>query len=125
MPQVKSRKEIINEYKQTKFRMGVFAIRNNANGKIFIGSAPNLDLIWSSQKFKLDLGGHTNEALQKDWKEFGAEKFTFEVLHELKHTDDPAADYRAELKTLEEMTIEEIRPFGEKGYHRIPALKKN
>jgi len=115
---MKTRKELIKEYKQTKFRMGVFAIRNIANGKTFIGSAPNLDLIWNSQKFKLDLGGHTNEALQQEWKEFGAQNFTFEVLHELQHPDDPASDTRAELKTLEAMTIEELQPFGERGYHK-------
>ena|SRR5579864_1410650 len=118
MPESKTRKELINEYKQTKFRMGVFAIRNTANGKIFIGSAPNLDLIWNSQKFKLDFGGHTNPGLQEDWKLFGAEHFVFEVLHELKLSDDPSIDARGELKALEELAIEEIRPFGEKGYHK-------
>jgi hypothetical protein len=122
---MKTRKELKKEYKLTKFRMGVFAIRNVANGKIFIGNAPNLDLIWNSQKFKLDLGGHTNEALQRDWKTFGAEKFVFEVLHELKLSDDPAVDARAELKALEELTIEEIQPFGKKGYNRAPVAKKN
>ncbi len=115
---MKTRKELINEYKQTKFRMGVFAIRNISNGKIFIGSAPNLDLIWNSQKFKLELGGHSNEALQQDWKIYGGDNFTFEILHELTQSDDPSTNARAELKTLEELALEEIQPYGEKGYHK-------
>ena len=115
---MKTRKELIKEYKMKKPRLGVFQIRNISNGKIFVRGAFDLETIWSSQQFKLELGGHTNEALQKDWKEFGADKFEFLVLHELKSADDPSVDARAELKALEDLCLEELQPYGERGYNR-------
>ena len=125
MAETKTRKELKEEYKQMKFPMGVFAIKNISIGKVYIGNSNNLDLIWNSDKFKLDMGGHKNPGLQEDWKKFGAENFTFEILHELILSDDPAVDVRAELIALEELTIEEMQPYGEKGYHRVPVAKKN
>lgn len=118
---MKTRKELQNEYKQMKPRMGIFAIRNIATGKLYVGRATNLDLIWNGEKFKLDSGGHPNRELQQDWKDSGPENFTFEVLHELKLSDDPAVDARRELMALEQMTIEDIQSFGEKGYNRKPV----
>ncbi len=114
----KTRKELKEEYRQMKFRMGIFAIRNLVNGKVYVAKATNLDLIWNREKFKLDSGGHPNTALQADWKQFGAENFAFEVLHELKQSDDPAVDERAELVALEALTIEDVQPFEEKGYNK-------
>ena len=118
---MKTRKELKDEYKQMKPRMGIFAIRHIASGRIYIARATNLDLIWNAEKFKLDSGGHPNHALQKDWNDFGAEQFVFEILHELKPSDDPAQDVRSELKALEELTIEDLQPFDEKGYNRKPV----
>jgi hypothetical protein len=123
MAEAKSRKELKDEYKQMKFRMGVFQIKNISNGKMYIGSSNNLDLIWNSDKFKLEMGGHKNPGLQEDWKKFGADKFAFEVLHELKLSEDPSIDVRSELKAIEELTIEELQPYGEKGYHKTPKAK--
>ena len=115
---MKTRKQLKDEYKLMKPRMGVFAIRNKNSGKIYVARATNLDLVWNAEKFKLDSGGHPNRALQNDWNESADGNFVFEVLHELKPSDNPEADARAELIALEEMTIEDIQPFGEKGYNR-------
>jgi group I intron endonuclease len=119
----KTRKELKEEYKQKKFPMGVFSITNISNGKVYIGSSTNLDLIWNSDKFKLDMGGHKNPGLQEDWKKYGQENFSFEILHELEPSNDPAVDMRSELKALEELTIDELQPFGEKGYHKKKIIR--
>lgn len=115
---MKTKKELKEEYKQMKFTMGVFRITNKANGKIFIGSSPDLTAIWYAQKLQLGMGIHQNKELQKDWNHFGSESFTYEILEELKHSDDTKADFNKELKALEELLIEELQPFGEKGYNR-------
>lgn len=117
---MKSRKDLINEYKQMKPRMGIFAIRNRANGKLYVIRANDLDRVGNAEKFKLESGGHPNRELQQDWYDFGADKFVYEELHELKYSDDPAIDKKSELLALEQLTVEELQPFGEKGYNREP-----
>jgi hypothetical protein len=115
----KTRKEIIAEYKRLKEPMGVYQIRNTANGKIYIASSTILRAAWNKEQFTLDAGVHQNTALQADYKALGGAAFKFEVIHELKLPDD-APDPRSELKALEAMTIEDLQPFGEKGYNKMP-----
>jgi hypothetical protein len=116
---MKTRKELKEEYKQMKFRMGVFQIRNTINGKVFIGSSPDLIAVWNSQKFQLEAGMHQNAALQKEWNEFGAGNFVYEIIEEILPSDDKPLDYNKEIKTLEQMIIEDRKPFDDKGYHRL------
>jgi hypothetical protein len=115
---VKTRKELKEEYKLMKFKMGVFQIKNNRNGKIFIGSSLDLTAIWHAQKLQLDMGMHQNRDLQKDWTEYGQENFNYEILEEIHETEDKPQDYKKEIKALEEMIIEELQPFENRGYNR-------
>jgi hypothetical protein len=115
---MKTRKELKDEYKQATPRMGIFAIRNIQNGKLYIARTTNLDLIWNGEQFKLNAGGHPNRALQQEWNDSGAANFTFEILHELQPSDDPATDTRSELLALEQMVIDDLQPFGEQGYNK-------
>lgn len=118
---MKSNKELKDAYKQTKFKMGVFQIRNTVNGKVFVGSSINLDAIWNRIKSELKFNGHRNEQLQKEWNAFGEEKFRFEILSEIAHEEDGRTDYASEVQKLESMFIEEIQPFAEKGYNTFKA----
>ncbi len=118
---MKTRKELKEEYKHLKFRMGVFAIRNLTNGKVFISSSLDLKAIWHAQKLQLDMGIHPNGALQADWNALGADNFSYEILDELKETEGKELDYKKEIKTLEEMHIDSMQPFGEKGYNALPG----
>jgi len=117
---MKTHKELKEEYKQKKYKMGVFQIKNNTNGKVLIGSSLDLVAIWHAQKLQLDFGMHSNAELQNDWKEFGAENFTYEILEEIKQSDDNPDDYAKEVKTLEALIIAEIEPFDSKGYNKKP-----
>jgi len=114
---MKTHKQLKEEYKRMKFRIGVFQIRNMVNGKIFVGSGLNLNANWNSNRTQLRFGSHRNEGLQKEWKEFGEEHFVFEVLSEIEQKDGDTIDYGKEVKKLEEMFIEELQPFGVKGYN--------
>ena len=116
---MKSRKELKEEYKQMKFKMGVFRITNKANGKIFIGSSLDLVAIWHAQKLQLDFGMHQNSELQSDWKKYGPDNFIYEIVEEIKEQDDKPLDYNKEIKALEQMIIEELQPFNDKGYNRV------
>jgi hypothetical protein len=113
---MKSNKELREEYKLKKFRIGVFQIRNTVNEKVFIDSSVNLDAIRNRHFSELNAGGHRNEILQKEWKEFGGQNFLFEIISEIDQTDDKT-DYTKQAKQLADMFIEERQPFAEGGYN--------
>jgi hypothetical protein len=120
---MKTRKELKEEYKQRKYKMGVFQIKNKVNGKIFVSSNIDLQAIWHSQKLQLDVGIHSNYELQKDWNEYGADSFVYEILDEIKQKDDKPQNNAKDLKALEEMIINDLQPFDNKGYNRRPKEK--
>ncbi|MDD5765762.1 MAG: GIY-YIG nuclease family protein [Candidatus Marinimicrobia bacterium] len=114
------KKEIRRQYKQTIQPMGVYRITNTANGKIFIGSSKNLTGTFNSLRFQLELGSYRNKELQADFTAFGKEKFSFDVVDYLEPKEDPSYNYTKDLEMLEEMWVEKLKPFGDKGYNNIP-----
>lgn len=95
--------------------MGVFQIRNLANEKVFIGKSKNLDGIFNRIRFQLNANSHNQKDLQADWNELDAEKFEFEVLEELEFRE--GLDIKKELEFLEDLWLENLQPFGERGYN--------
>lgn len=120
---MKTRKELKEEYKQMKYKMGVYQIKNNINNKILVGSSQDLRAIWHAEKLQLDFGIHSNSELQRDWKKFGPENFQYEILEEIKQTEDSPFDYRKDIRALEEMIVEELQPFDNRGYNKKENYK--
>jgi hypothetical protein len=115
---VMSRKELIKEYKSTLRPMGIVQVKNRKNGKVYLAASANTPGTINSIRFQLRMGAFLPSAeLAKDWKEMGEESFSFEVIDELKPVDDPGHDYGDDLKALEAMWMEKLRPCGERGYH--------
>ena len=85
---MKTHKEMKEEYKLYKSPKGVYQIKNKKNGKILI------------------------------WNENGEDSFEYEILAEINEKDDEKKDYKKEVRELEELYIEEMQPFGEKGYNK-------
>ena len=112
-----SKRELKRAYKERAKPAGIFQVKNTANGKVLLGSSLNLEGLLNRERFTLTIGRHRNESLQKEWNEFGAEKFVFEILDIVKVKDDPAFNLSDELTLLEEIWLEELRPFGERGYN--------
>ena len=104
-------------YQQSHRPMGIWAIRNLVNDKVLLGAALNLPGRLNRHKVELRMGGHKCQALQNDWNALGSERFTFEILDEISPRPDPAYDYRADLLLLEDMWLENLAPYGEKGYN--------
>ncbi|SFD23228.1 hypothetical protein SAMN05518672_1011167 [Chitinophaga sp. CF118] len=115
---MKTKKDLKEEYKQMKFKMGIFQIRNTINGKVYIEGSINLNAIWNRHRMQLNFGVHPNLNLQNEWQEFGEENFRYEILAEIEHKENETADYNKEIKLLESMYIEELEPFEEKGYNK-------
>lgn len=114
---MKSKQEIKREYKERKKPSGIFQIKNAVNGKILLGSSLNLEGPLNAHKFMLAIGRHRNEVLQKEWNEYGADKFLFEILEVVKVKDDPDFNLSDELTLLEQIWIEKLNPFGKQGYN--------
>ncbi len=73
----------------------------------------------------MNTGAHMNNDLQRDWSELGENAFAFEVLEVLKPPkDDPFFDAKKELKKLEEKWLNQLQPFGERGYNKQPAPRE-
>jgi hypothetical protein len=112
-----NKKELTNKYKQTIRPMGIYQIRNVSNGKIFLGSAKDLQGIINSNRFQLKNGLHTNKEMQTDFITFGEQSFSFDILDQLEPKEDIKYDYTEELRMLEEMWLEKLQPYNEKGYN--------
>ena len=125
------KKALKQNYLQTPRPMGIFVIRNLANGKIFVGKSENLDGIFNRIQFQLKANCHTQKDLQKDWNEFGEENFEFEILEELELRE--GLDVKKELEFLEDLWLEKLLPFGNCGYNepkktreqRLQMIAKN
>jgi hypothetical protein len=114
------RKALIREYKETRRPMGVYCVRNNVNGKLLIGKSTDLPAIINRQRGQLRLGSHPNPTLQKELAEYGAEAFEVEVLDTLEVSDQADYDPAADLRILEQMWLEKLSPYGDRGYNPKP-----
>ncbi|KGR90216.1 LuxR family transcriptional regulator [Ureibacillus massiliensis 4400831 = CIP 108448 = CCUG 49529] len=111
------KKELKQQYQEVEIIAGVYQIKNNENGKVFIASTPNLKTI-NGVKFSLENNVFNHKELQQDWNHFGKNAFSIEILEKLKKDEsDPYFNMKEALKELEEKWLEKLQPFGENGYH--------
>lgn len=120
----KTREQLKTEYKERKKPAGVFQIKNTANGKVYLGSSLNLEGPLNAHRFMLITGSHRNEALQLDYDTCGADAFIFEILEEVKQSDDPNFNLLDELTLLEQIWSEKLQPFGERGYNKDGKIRQ-
>jgi hypothetical protein len=110
------RKALIREYKQSRRPMGVYRVRNTAEGKALLGSSNDLPAILNRHRAQLRMGVHNVRELQQDWNRLGAEAFTFEVLDTLEPPDDTGYDSAEDLDVLLEMWREKATLAGDSAY---------
>lgn len=60
--------------------IGIYAIRNRINGKVYIGQSTNIQKRFKQHIDALEKGIHHSWKLQKDYDEFGIGGFAFEVI---------------------------------------------
>ncbi|MCP4400587.1 MAG: metalloregulator ArsR/SmtB family transcription factor [bacterium] len=114
------RKELKQQYKNTPTIAGVLQMKNLKNGKMFIGSGLNVQSKLNGHRIQLQIGSHRNKALMQDWKEYGAENFSFDILETLELKGEISHKDREELQTLEGLWLEKLQPYDDKGYNRRP-----
>lgn len=59
---------------------GIYAIRNTANGKLYVGSAVSIARRWTVHRSNLKTGVHRCKPLQRAYDKYGVAAFVYEVL---------------------------------------------
>jgi len=121
---IQRRKEINREYQERVKPSGVFQVKNLANGKVLLGSSLNLEGPLNKHRFMLRIDSHPNKELQKDWNELGESQFSFEILEVIQVQDNPNFNLMDDLTLLEEIWLEKLQPFGERGYNTSPKIRE-
>ena len=117
-----NKKELARAYKETPRPMGIYRVHNTRDDRSLVGRSVDLPAILNRERMSLKLGVHNNAALQRDWAELGADAFVFDVLDTIKAPEgQPDYDPSDDLKVLEEMWLERLQPYGERGYNRKPV----
>lgn len=65
-----------------KYMIGIYIIQNIVTNKNYVGSSIDIDDRWSNHRARLNMEQHANRYLQRAWKKYGKESFTFTVLEQ-------------------------------------------
>lgn len=114
------RKTLIREYKESRRPMGVYRVWNTVNDRSLVGASLDLPAILNRHRAQLGLNSHRNGALQKDWNELGPDAFEFQVLDTLTAPDRRDYDPSDDLRVLEQLWLEKLAPFDDRGYNPPP-----
>ena len=80
---------------------GIYKITNTITGDFYIGSSKNVKRRWAAHKWPSRWKQCKNNPLYKDMKEYGVDKFVFEVIEEVEESF---------LKEREQYFIETLKP---------------
>jgi len=84
------RKAAKDLYKQRKVSAGVYAVRCEPSGQIWVGQASNVDSVRNRFWFMLRGGNHQERSMQEAWSVYGSDGFAFEILERV---DEDEPDY--------------------------------
>ncbi len=107
-PSVAARREISRRARDAFPPMGVYIIRDKETGQALVASSRNVHGAINRAQFELRFNSHANKTLQAAWNRSGAGRFDFEIVDLLPQKEDPAFDYAAELRMLEQLYREEL-----------------
>lgn len=103
------KKQLKEQYKQTKQPMGIIIVRSLTDGRCYLEAAPNLQGVINRTVFQLKAGSHPFRSLQQAWREQGEEGFAVEILDTLEYDEDGGkTDYTADLNALRALWEEKL-----------------
>jgi len=108
-----------------KSKSGIYQWRNIINGKIYVGSAQDMNHRKNDHVAKLRHNKHCNKKLQSGFNKYGMENFVFEILE--------VVNDLSELTKREQAFIDLLNPFynlrriaeSNRGYKMSDTAKKN
>lgn len=98
------RKELMSAYKNKPKVGGVYCITCKGNQRRWL--RPSVDMEGSKSRFafSVKMNNPPEPAMQSEWRAYGIESFSFEVLEELKQGETQTAkEFAGDVKTLCEM----------------------
>lgn len=113
MPDKVRRKQLVERFKQAPSDAGVYRIVNVRTGRALLGSSPNLASVLNKLEFARTTGstGALDHRLRADYRQYGAEAFTLEVLDRLDvKAEMTEAEIRDDLSALEGLWRERFDP---------------
>ena len=87
---------------------GIYAIRNLANGRTYVGLSVDMGSRWKTHLFQLVNGKHPNSELQDDWNKYGMPAFTYSCIE--------ICD-KADLRKRERQLISSMNSLSPNGYN--------
>lgn len=103
------KKEKIAQYKARKICGGVFCITNTQTGKRLLLAERDLKGSRNRFAFSQMTGSCVHMVLQSDWKQYGPQAFTFEILEEIEKKDDQTdREFGQDLETLLQLWREKL-----------------
>lgn len=90
---------------------GIYKITNTVNGKVYVGSAVNVQRRWFEHKNHLQNQKHHSQHLQRAWNSYGESVFAFELIESVNKED---------LIQREQHWMDLLRAFGKHGYNVSP-----
>jgi group I intron endonuclease len=58
----------------------IYRIRNIVSGRVYVGSAVNVQHRWQCHRHRLRKGNHHSASMQSSWNKHGADAFSFEII---------------------------------------------
>lgn len=78
-----ARKAAITAYKERKVVGGIYLVRCEASGEVWVGQWPDIETIQTRLWFTLRQGMNPHKELLEAWRRHGEEWFRFEILEKL------------------------------------------
>jgi hypothetical protein len=113
MSDKETKKQLINAYKERSRTQtgGVYLVRNRKNGKVFVDLSADMTAAVNRFNFAREMSSCVNVKLTRDWAQYGAEAFEFEIAETLEKSDKQSpAEFRDDLEVLKKMWIEKFEP---------------
>lgn len=81
--------------------IGIYKIKNNVNGKFYIGQSIDVEKRWKRHIWELNNCRHENRHLNNSWSKYGQSNFSFQILEEC---------YKDDINSRELFYINELKP---------------
>lgn len=102
-----SRKELKEQYKNREVIGGVYCIKCNANGRMWIKSTKDMQSVKKRFEFFTETNTCPEMCMYAEWNQYGPETFSFAVLEELKKGETQTErEFSDDIDALLQMWIE-------------------